>query len=67
MAQFGSVHSRQVRNLRDGTLDLDEVFTEGYFDLDESGHCSQTKVICIENTHNMLGGLVLQVKVDKLA
>ena len=46
-------------------MDLDEVFTGGYFELDESGHCSQTKVICIENTHNMLGGLVLQVKVEK--
>ena len=58
LAQFGGVHSRQVINQRDGTIELDSAFSSGYFSNDDFHSC-QTKLICIENTHNMLGGLVL--------
>ena len=58
LAQFGGIHSRQVQNQRNGTMDLDEIFSSGYFSNDDFHSC-QTKVIAIENTHNMLGGLVL--------
>ena len=55
VAQIGGIFPRQVRNLGDGTLDLEELQSkiyEGGYD----GHCCHTRLVCVENTHNYCGG-----------
>uniref|UniRef100_UPI00398E5336 threonine aldolase 1 isoform X2 n=1 Tax=Pristiophorus japonicus TaxID=55135 RepID=UPI00398E5336 len=57
-AQIAGIHSRLVKNLPDGTFDLNEVeskIRQGFPD----PHYPRTSVICLENTHNVQGGRVL--------
>jgi len=56
MAQFGGVSPRTVKNASDGTLPLDEVHLAIR---EDDIHEPATKLICIENTHNACGGVVL--------
>lgn len=55
VSTLGGVFARQVRNLSDGRLDLEDlqtkIYSGGY-----DGHYCHTKVIVIENTHNYCGG-----------
>uniref|UniRef100_A0A8C4SZZ6 Threonine aldolase 1 n=1 Tax=Erpetoichthys calabaricus TaxID=27687 RepID=A0A8C4SZZ6_ERPCA len=57
-AQCAGVHARSVRNNPDGTFDLDEVESkiQHYF---PDSHYPRTRLICVENTHNITGGRVL--------
>ncbi|XP_005989151.1 threonine aldolase 1 [Latimeria chalumnae] len=58
IAQLAGIHSRTVKNLPDGTFDLREVKTklrDGYPD----PHYPRSRLICVENTHNVQGGRVL--------
>ena len=57
-AQFGGVSPRTVPNLPDGTMDLNLVRLAIR---DDDIHEPQTKLICIENTHNACGGKVLSI------
>lgn len=57
-AQFGGVSPRTVPNLSDGTMDLNSIRL-AIRDIDI--HEPQTKLICIENTHNACGGKVLPI------
>jgi len=53
---------RTIKNKTDGTISINDIEQNGYFDKDNPDfHCSITKALCIENTHNMLGGLPLPV------
>ncbi|KAM3859821.1 threonine aldolase 1 [Diretmus argenteus] len=57
-AQLAGVHATTVTNLPDGTFDLDELESKirhGYPD----PHFPRSRLICVENTHNILGGRVL--------
>ncbi|KAJ8251456.1 hypothetical protein GJAV_G00221550 [Gymnothorax javanicus] len=57
-AQLAGVHSRTVTNLPDGTFDLKQLETKirhGYPD----AHYPRSRLVCVENTHNILGGRVL--------
>jgi threonine aldolase len=55
-AQFGGVSTRSIKNLSDGTMDINDI----YFAIREHDiHEPITKLICIENTHNACGGKVL--------
>ncbi|XP_030195201.1 threonine aldolase 1 [Gadus morhua] len=57
-AQLAGVHSRTLTNLPDGTFDLDQLVSKirhGYPD----PHFPRTRLICLENTHNIQGGRVL--------
>ncbi|XP_056153522.1 threonine aldolase 1 isoform X2 [Lampris incognitus] len=57
-AQLAGVHSTTVTNLPDGTFDLDQLVSKirhGYPD----PHYPRTRLICLENTHNIQGGRVL--------
>ncbi|XP_074519482.1 threonine aldolase 1 [Halichoeres trimaculatus] len=57
-AQLAGVHSLTVTNLHDGTFDLDELESKirhGYPD----SHYPRTRLICVEDTHNIKGGRVL--------
>jgi len=58
-AQFGGAHPRAVPNLDDGTLPLDRVRAAIRGD---DAHFPVSKLICIEDTHNMCGGRVLPIE-----
>ncbi|XP_048466634.1 threonine aldolase 1 isoform X1 [Rhincodon typus] len=58
VAQIAGIHSRVVRNLPDGTFDLNEVESKIQQHFPDS-HYPRTRVICLENTHNEAGGRVL--------
>ena len=58
VSQIAGVHPRTVRNLPDGTLDLEEV--EGKIRTGEDTHEAKTCLVCIENTHNAMGGRVIK-------
>uniref|UniRef100_A0A8C7DLH8 Threonine aldolase 1 n=1 Tax=Oncorhynchus kisutch TaxID=8019 RepID=A0A8C7DLH8_ONCKI len=57
-AQLAGVHSTTVTNLPDGTFDLDQLESKirhGYPD----AHYPCSRLVCVENTHNIQGGRVL--------
>jgi len=57
-ANLGGVHTRQLReNPDDATLDEQDV--RDAFRLDNDDHFAKTEALCLENTHNMLGGIAL--------
>ncbi|XP_065118566.2 uncharacterized protein [Paramisgurnus dabryanus] len=59
-AQLAGVHSVAVNTLADGTFDLDQLISKvrhGY----PNPHFPRTRLVCIENTHNIQGGRVLPV------
>ena len=58
IAQVAGMHSRQVTNLRDGTLDLAELESKIRTDPNDP-HYPITRVVCLENTHNVMGGRVI--------
>jgi threonine aldolase len=54
-----------VRNLDDGTLDLDDLESKVRSD---NCHFPVTRLVCVENTHNYKGGRVIKPEyMDKLA
>nr|XP_055033175.1 threonine aldolase 1 isoform X3 [Misgurnus anguillicaudatus] len=57
-AQLAGVHSVTVTTLTDGTFDLDQLLSKirhGYPD----PHYTRSRLVCVENTHNIQGGRVL--------
>ena len=50
---LGGIHSRQVQNLPDGSLDLDEVRSAIRPD---DAHFPVSRLLCLENTHNRCDG-----------
>ena len=54
---MGGVNSREVVENSDGTMDLDLI--KDRFRLDDDDHCAKTELICLENTHNMMGGTAI--------
>lgn len=66
IAQLAGVHPRTVRNLPDGRLDLEDLRSKIQTNLDP--HMTVTRLVCLENTHNYLGGRVLSIEhVEKVA
>lgn len=59
VSQIGGIYCKQIRNNQDGTFDLEKF--EHLISDHTDCHCSRTKVVCIENTHNHCGGRVLPV------
>ena len=57
VASIGGVHSRCVKNLPDGTLDLDDLRAKI---MPDDVHAPCSRLVCIENTHNLMGGRVLK-------
>ncbi|XP_054258459.1 L-allo-threonine aldolase-like isoform X2 [Macrosteles quadrilineatus] len=65
-AQVAGVQMTTVKNLPDGTWDLDEMLDK--IRDDSNVHTAQTSLICLENTHNWCGGRALPLGwVEKLA
>ncbi|XP_042855811.1 probable low-specificity L-threonine aldolase 2 [Penaeus japonicus] len=56
ISQLGGVHPRTLKNLPDGTFSLEELrqLVRG-----DNPHWPVTSLVCVENTHNMVGGRVL--------
>jgi threonine aldolase len=61
-SQFGGVSLRSVPNLDDGTMDIEQIKNTIR---DDDIHEPVTKLICIENTHNVCGGKVLPLRFMK--
>tara|TARA_Y100001968_G_scaffold309043_1_gene328470 strand:+ start:63 stop:1133 length:1071 start_codon:yes stop_codon:yes gene_type:complete len=53
ISAFGGVHSRQLKNQKDGTLDLDDIKSSIRT---ENDHFPRTSAITLENTHNLCNG-----------
>jgi threonine aldolase len=63
MAALGGIHPRPIRNQADGTLALDEIRAAIQ---SEDVHHTITRLICIENTQNVCGGIPLTVEYTEL-
>ena len=56
VSAFGGIHSRQLKNNDDGTIDIDKI--KGAI-REENVHFPPTSLICLENTHNRCFGAPL--------
>ncbi len=54
---LGGVHSRQVPNLEDGTMEIEAI--EAAIRARDNIHFPRSRLICLENTHNRRGGACL--------
>ena len=61
MFQIAGVHHRTVRNLPDGTFDLNEVGAKYHDPANDDDHEAWTALVCIENTHNKAGGKAVPI------
>lgn len=59
VSSFGGIHSRQLKNNDDGTIDLDAIKSAIRV---ENDHFPQTSAISLENTHNMCFGAPLSME-----
>jgi threonine aldolase len=59
ISALGGVHSHQVRNLPDGTMNLNELNSAIRPD---DAHFPVTRLISLENTHNRCGGVAVSVE-----
>ena len=57
--KVAGVHHRTVKNFPDGTFDLNEVRSKWHDPYYDDDHEAWTALVCIENTHNKCGGIVL--------
>ena len=60
--KIAGVHHRSVRNLPDGTFDLNEVRTKIHDPANDDDHEAWTALVCIENTHNKAGGKTIPLE-----
>jgi threonine aldolase len=59
MAALGGIHPRPVNNQADGTLSLDDILASIQT---EDVHHTITRLVCLENTQNVCGGIPLSVE-----
>ena len=59
VSAFGGIHSHQLKNNQDGTINLHDIKENirNYEDL----HFPKTKLVCLENTHNLCYGAAIDV------
>ncbi|XP_077359715.1 uncharacterized protein LOC144005429 [Festucalex cinctus] len=57
-AQLAGVHATTANTLADGTLDLDQLESKIRHDYPDP-HYPRSRLICVENTHNIQGGRVM--------
>ena len=62
ISAYGGIHSTQIPNQDDGTMQLEDI-KAAIRGIDD--HFPVTKLICLENTHNVCGGAPLSVKYTK--
>ena len=59
-ANLGGVSTKQIQECANGTLDLDAI--RDFYRSDNDDHFAKTELICLENSHNMMGGVALNKK-----
>ena len=59
ISAFGGIHSRQLKNQDDGTMDIDNIKSAIRGD---NVHFPRTSLICLENTHNMCFGAPISIE-----
>jgi threonine aldolase len=59
MSALGGIHPRPIKNQADGTLALDDILASIQI---EDVHHTITRLICLENTQNICGGVVLSAE-----
>jgi threonine aldolase len=59
MSALGGIHPRPIKNQVDGTLALDDILSAIQT---EDVHHTITRMICLENTQNICGGVVLSAE-----
>tara|TARA_B100001750_G_C15488230_1_gene589584 strand:- start:229 stop:1275 length:1047 start_codon:yes stop_codon:yes gene_type:complete len=57
ISAFGGIHSRQLKNHDDGTINIDDIKNSIR---EENVHFPPTTLICLENTHNRCFGAALK-------
>lgn len=57
VANMGGVSTRQIQELPNGRMPLSHI--KDVWHLDNDDHFAKTQLICLENTHNVLGGITL--------
>ena len=62
ISAYGGIHSTQIPNQDDGTMQLEDI-RAAIRGVDD--HFPVTKLICLENTHNVCGGAPLSVRYTK--
>jgi len=62
ISAYGGIHSTQIPNQNDGTMQLEDI-RDAIRGIDD--HFPVTKLICLENTHNVCSGAPLSVKYTK--
>ena len=62
ISAYGGIHSTQIPNQDDGTMQLEDI-KAAIRGIDD--HFPVTKLICLENTHNVCGGAPLSVTYTK--
>jgi len=62
ISAYGGIHSTQIPNQDNGTMQLEDI-RAAIRDIDD--HFPVTKLICLENTHNVCGGAPLSVTYTK--
>lgn len=58
---LGGVHVRTVPNQHDGTLRLQDI-EQRIRTVKDDAHFPRTKLVCLENTHNRMGGKALSIE-----
>ena len=58
ISSFGGIHSHQLKNNDDGTIDIDSI--KNNIRNDSDIHFPKTKLLCLENTHNLCFGAPLK-------
>ena len=62
ISAFGGIHSRQLSNQEDGTIEIEDIKSAIRKD---DVHFPPTRLICLENTHNRCLGMPLSVDYTK--
>ena len=60
--KIAGVHHRTVRNLPDGTFDLNEARSKLHDPANDDDHEAWSALVCIENTHNKAGGKAVPIE-----
>ena len=58
ISSFGGIHSHQLKNNDDGTIDIDSI--KNNIRNESDIHFPKTKLLCLENTHNLCFGAPLK-------
>ena len=59
LAGLGGIHTRQLMEDSDTAQFNIQDIHDACRAIDDDDHCAKTEVLCLENTHNMLGGVAL--------